>query len=91
MFINSACVLPVGAYLDACGPRRTAVAGAAIFAAGLLALAAATAISAAHPLALVAVSSWKNDMLAVSDLCYFVAFALLALGGPCIFTATVSE
>ncbi|CAI7733785.1 unnamed protein product, partial [Closterium sp. NIES-53] len=47
MVTNSACVLPVGAFLDAYGPRITAITGSLVFSAGLLALALGSAFS--HP------------------------------------------
>ncbi|CAI5530325.1 unnamed protein product [Closterium sp. Naga37s-1] len=47
MVTNSACVLPVGAFLDAYGPRTTAITGSLVFSAGLLALALGSAFS--HP------------------------------------------
>ncbi|CAI5469123.1 unnamed protein product, partial [Closterium sp. Yama58-4] len=45
MVTNSACVLPVGAFLDAYGPRTTAITGSLVFSAGLLALALGSASS----------------------------------------------
>ncbi|GJP48684.1 hypothetical protein CLOM_g7968 [Closterium sp. NIES-68] len=47
MVTNSACLLPVGAFLDAYGPRATTITGSLVFAAGLLALAMGGAYS--HP------------------------------------------
>ncbi|CAI6004523.1 unnamed protein product [Closterium sp. NIES-64] len=49
MVTNSACVLPVGAFLDAYGPRTTAITGSLVFSAGLLALALGSAFSQPPP------------------------------------------